>query len=157
MRAVGKLVLKLCLAATLATMEAGASSGTFAFPVDLEWLARSLDKVCTARAPELKPTMLERFNAWKSRLGTYYGPYQQWLYDSAVESFPESDRKEQLAKLRLRYEALYVEQFEALELAGASEVASTCVEMSKSWSNPELDATIRMMVDAKASAKEPRK
>ena len=134
----------LILAATW-TLEAAATS-TIVVPIDLEKQAMEMNVLCASAAPDLEPSYLEQFQAWKQRLGPYYQRYQQLLYDVPVMHLPESERaptlKEIIAlveeQMALRMQELRKNRREAREL---------CMLMSGGISDPSNDEKLKRFVN----------
>jgi len=112
------------------------------YPVDLEWAANVIHAGCAAKAPALRPSYIQTFHAWRLRIGTAFGPYQQWLYDSAVEDYPEAERPARLRELKARYENYYRDGLKNLESMDEGAALEACRELAKQWNDRRLDAEI---------------
>ncbi|MCR4301222.1 MAG: hypothetical protein NUV51_06390 [Sulfuricaulis sp.] len=123
-----------------------ASSPAIPLPIDMESQAMQLDTLCMEKAPDLKPPYLERFQAWKERLGPYYSKYQQWLYESSVLQFPKADRTEKLKELKAEMEQLQKKRLKELKSSGR-EAYELCHGMADAISDPKHDAQLRRLVD----------
>lgn len=133
---------------SFAILNGTSASGPMAFPIDLEWAAKTMHEACSKRAPDLKPSYLERFSAWKTRMGAYYLPYQQWLYDSTAELFPENERSARLAEAKSRSEKAWIEGLKNLDAMEPAQALEACRELSKTWNDPRMDAEIKKMLDS---------
>lgn len=123
-----------------------AISPPLAIPMDLERHAADMDAFCSIKAPDLKPPFLERFRAWKERLGPYYPRYQQWLYDGSVKQFPVAERAVRLKALKDIVDAEVTRRFRELETQNY-EAHEMCHLMGKSLTDPKFDDQLRRLLD----------
>lgn len=113
------------------------------YPVDLEWAANQVHAICAAKAPALRPSYIETFNAWRLRIGTAFPAYQYWLYDSAVESHPQEERQAKLQEMKARYENYYSQGLKNLESMDDGAALQACRELAQQqWNDRRLDAEI---------------
>jgi hypothetical protein len=136
--------LCLILVATW-TIEAAATS-TIVVPVDLEKQAMEMNVLCASAAPNLQPSYLERFEAWKQRLGSYYQRYQKLLYDAPVMHLPEPERASKLTELIALVEEQTAQRMQELR-KNPREARELCILMSNGISDPENDEELKRFVN----------
>ena len=124
-----------------------ASPPIIPLPIDMEWQAVQIDVLCTKKTPDVKPTIIERFRAWKERLGPYYSKYQQWNYDFSVQDIPPTERQQALGELKARMIHLQRERLKELESTDG-EAVEFCNQTAAWLADPKYDAEVRRLVVA---------
>jgi hypothetical protein len=123
-----------------------ASPSVIPLPIDLEWQAVQINVLCTKKTPDLKPSIMERFRAWKDRLGPYYSKYQQWNYEFSVQDIPQTERQRALSEFKAKMVHLQMERLKELESTD-SEALEFCHKTADWLAEPKYDAEVRRLVD----------
>jgi len=123
-----------------------ASPSVIPLAIDLEWQAVQINVLCTKKTPDLKPSIIERFRAWKDRLGPYYSKYQQWNYEFSVQDIPQTERQRALSEFKAKMVHLQMERLKELESTD-SEALEFCHQTADWLADPKYDAEVRRLVD----------
>jgi hypothetical protein len=117
-------------------------------PVDLEDTAVRVDAFCSRFAPHVKPTYMQAFQQWKSRLGAYAGRYQEYLVRQSFGSEGRAEARVKAARDELNN--LLSEYFSRLE-KNQSEADAYCRNAVATMLDESQDEEVRRVVDGYAN------